>query len=113
TSLVALKRAGLDPASVGCVLLSHLHGDHFGGLPFLLLEGQFTRRKAPLTVAGPPGTGDRLTAAMEVLFPGSSGVAHRFHTDVIELAPGAPTAVGSLAVTGYPVEHASGAPSYA
>ena len=116
TALVAMKGAGIDPASVDSVLLSHLHGDHFGGLPFLTLDGQFARRETPLAVAGPPGTRDRLTAAMEVLFPGSSTVARRFPTDVIELSPGQSTAVGAVGavtVTGFPVEHASGAPSYA
>jgi ribonuclease BN (tRNA processing enzyme) len=113
TALVAMKRAGIDPASVGHVLLSHLHGDHFGGVPFLVLDGQFARRQRPLVVAGPPGTRDRITAAMEVLFPGSSGVTRRFRTDVVELAPGAATPIGPAAVTGFPVEHASGAPAYA
>jgi ribonuclease BN (tRNA processing enzyme) len=113
TSLIALKRAGIDPASVGCVLLSHLHGDHFGGLPFLVLDGQFARRVTPLTVAGPPGTRERLEATMEVLFPGSSTVARRFRTDLVELRPGSPTGIGPLTVTGFPVEHESGAPSYA
>lgn len=113
TSLVALKRADIDPASVRCVLLSHLHGDHFGGLPFLVLDGQFARRETPLTVAGPLGARDRLTAAMEVMFPGSSRVTRRFPTDLVELAPGAATKIGSLTVTGFPVEHESGAPSLA
>ena len=31
------------------MFVSHLHGDHFGGLPFLILDGQFTRRARPLT----------------------------------------------------------------
>ena len=113
TALVAMKRAGIDPRSVGGVLLSHLHGDHFGGVPFLVLDGQFGRRESPLAVAGPPGTRDRVTAAMEVLFPGSSRVARRFATDFVDLAPRAPAAIGSLTVTGFPVEHASGGPSYA
>ena len=64
-------------------------------------------------VAGPPGTRERVTAAMEILFPGSSRAARRFTTDLVELAPGAPTAIGPLTVTGFPVEHASGAPAYA
>src|SRR5262245_42183205 len=113
TSLVALKAAGIDPVSVGCVLLSHLHGDHFGGLPLLVLDGQFARREALLTVAGPPGTRERLTTAMEVLFPGSSRVARRFQTDLVELEAGAAPALGPLTVTGFPVQHESGAPSYA
>jgi ribonuclease BN (tRNA processing enzyme) len=113
TSLVAMKRAGIDPASIGWVLVSHLHGDHFGGLPFLILDGQFGRRQTPLTIAGPVGIRERLTAAMEVLFPGSSGVSRRFPTDVVELSPGDATAIGPLTVTGHPVEHQSGGPSYA
>lgn len=72
TSLTALKSQGFDPDEVGAVLVSHLHGDHFGGLPFLILDGQFSGRTAPLTVAGPPGTAERLTAAQELMFPGSS-----------------------------------------
>src|SRR5262249_57592897 len=64
SSLIALKRAGVDPTEIGCVLLSHLHGDHFGGVPFLILDGQFSRRARPLTVAGPPGVKTRVEAAM-------------------------------------------------
>src|SRR2546428_13261981 len=54
SSLIAMKRAGLDPSEIGCVLLTHLSGDHFGGLPFLILDGQFSRRTRPLVVGGPP-----------------------------------------------------------
>jgi ribonuclease BN (tRNA processing enzyme) len=113
TALIGMKRADIDPGSVGCVLLSHLHGDHFGGVPFLVLDGQFGRRESPLVVAGPPGTRERVTAAMEILFPGSSRAARRFTTDLVELAPDAPTMIGSLTVAGFPVAHASGAPAYA
>ena len=69
------------------MFVSHLHGDHFGGLPFLILDAQFAGRTAPLVVAGPPGTGQRLTEAMECLFPGSSRVRRRFAVEVTELRP--------------------------
>src|SRR5579872_5689244 len=88
TSLTALRHAGLDPGEIGTVFVSHLHGDHFGGLPFLILDGQFSRRDKPLTVAGPPGTADRLWQAMETSFPGSSGTRRRFGVEVVELAVG-------------------------
>jgi ribonuclease BN (tRNA processing enzyme) len=55
TDLVALKTEGLDPDAVNAVAVTHLHRDHFGGLPFLILDGQFSGRSAPLQVARPPG----------------------------------------------------------
>ena len=113
SSLIAMKQAGVDPGSVRAVLLSHLHGDHFGGVPFLILDGQFSRRTKGLTIAGPPGTRARVEAAMEVLFPGSTSVTRRFAVDFVELPARAATPVGLVVVTGFPVEHASGAPPYA
>ncbi|MFI7632884.1 MBL fold metallo-hydrolase [Nonomuraea sp. NPDC049400] len=53
TSLTALKSQAIDPRSVDAVVISHLHGDHFGGLPFLVLDGQFSRRRSRCTCSGP------------------------------------------------------------
>jgi ribonuclease BN (tRNA processing enzyme) len=111
TSLTALKRCGLDPGEVGAVLVSHLHGDHFGGLPFLVLDGQFSGRVDPLTVIGPPGTGSRLHAAMECMFPGSSAARRRFEVRVTELAPDSTVQAAGLAVAAWPADHPSGAPA--
>ena len=114
TSLVALKAQGLHPHAVGAVAVTHLHGDHFGGLPFLILDGQFSHRTAPLLVAGPPGTRVRLTEAMETLFPGSSRAQRRFPVQVTELAAdGTPAKLGPATVRGWQVEHACGAPPLA
>jgi ribonuclease BN (tRNA processing enzyme) len=114
TSLVALKAQGLDPNTVGAVAVTHLHGDHFGGLPFLILDGQFSHRSAPLLVAGPPGTRARLAQAMETLFPGSGRVRRHFPVAVTELATdGTPVRLGDATVRGWEVEHACGAPPLA
>ena len=114
TSLTALKAQGLNPNEVTAVAVTHLHGDHFGGLPFLILDGQFSGRTESLLVAGPPGIKERLDATMEVLFPGSAKVGRRFEVRVIELATdGTPAAVGAAAVSGFEVDHESGSPSLA
>jgi ribonuclease BN (tRNA processing enzyme) len=113
SSLIAMKRAGVNPTEIGWVLLSHLHVDHFGGVPFLILDGQFSRRTSPLVVAGPPGLKARMEAAMEVYFPGSTRVTRRFTTELVELPERLASPVGPALVTPYTVAHASGAPSYA
>ena len=114
SSLIAMKRFGVDPGLIDIILISHLHGDHFGGLPFLILDAQLiTRRTRPLLVAGPPGLAARTREAMEVLFPGSSRTEQKFAIDFVELPDRTQTAIGPLTVTPYEVVHASGAPPYA
>jgi len=96
------------------IVLSHLHGDHFGGIPFLLLDGQFlSRREKPLLIAGPPGTRVRLDAALEVFFPKSTGSKWRFPWQVTEIAPGVETDVLGHSLVTAEVIHSSGAPSTA
>jgi ribonuclease BN (tRNA processing enzyme) len=113
SSLIAMRRFGVDPQAIDAVILSHLHGDHFGGVPFLILDGQFKRRTRPLLVAGPPGVEQRVREAMEVFFPGSTRVARKFEARFVELADRATVAVGPVSVTGFEVSHASGAPPFA
>src|SRR3954447_20158287 len=50
-------RAGLSLSRLDAVLVTHLHGDHFNGLPGLLGTLGLEGRQRPLVVAGPPGTG--------------------------------------------------------
>src|SRR5262249_43238586 len=113
SSLSAMKRVGLDPSNIGGALISHLHGDHFGGLPFLILDSQFSKRTRSLLIAGPPGVRDRLMAAMEIFFPGSSSATRRFPLEFIEVSEYVPTPLGPWTTTAFPVRHPSGAPSYA
>jgi len=114
SSLVGLKAHGLDPNDVDGIVLSHLHGDHFGALPFLLLDAQFlARRERPLLIAGPPGTRARLDAALEVFFPKSTSNNWRFAWKVMEIEIGQPTDVLGHSVTTTEVVHYAGAPSTA
>lgn len=70
TSLVGLKKNQIEPAEIDYILISHLHGDHFGGLPFLLLDLLRKNRKKTLTIIGPDGIETKTLALLELLYPG-------------------------------------------
>lgn len=111
---VSLSRLNIDSTRLDMVLLSHLHGDHFGGLPILLLDGQMERRRTrPLSIVGPPGTRARLDALMETMYPGATGTSWRFPWEVREVAPGSTVALGALTLTTAEVRHSAGAPATA
>jgi ribonuclease BN (tRNA processing enzyme) len=111
SSLPALKRLGIAREAIDLVLITHFHGDHFAGLPFLLLDAQFTRRTRPLVIAGPEGIEARLTQVMEALFENSSKTRQRFELSVVALKPEETRSFGAVDVTPYPVVHGeSGGP---
>jgi ribonuclease BN (tRNA processing enzyme) len=105
SSLIALKRLNIDPASIGHVALTHLHGDHFGGLPWLILDGQFAGRTKALKILGPPNTPNRFDQLFDVLYPGSREAERAFETTVAEYAANVPEEFGPARITAYPVVH--------
>ncbi len=114
SSLVALRKLGIDPNSIDGIAVGHLHGDHFGGLPFFLLDAQLvSRRRKPLRLIGPPGFEERLRAAQEIFFPRSSTVAADYALELSEIAPGESQRVGEIAITAFEVDHFCAAPPLA
>jgi len=111
SSLPAMKRLNVARDGIDLILITHFHGDHFGGLPFFLLDAQFARRTRPLVIAGPQGIETRLAQLMEALFEHSSKTKQRFDLSVVALNPGESRTFGAIKVTPYPVVHGeSGGP---
>jgi ribonuclease BN (tRNA processing enzyme) len=105
TSLPALNRLGIVREAIDLILITHFHGDHFAGLPFLMLDAQSSRRARPLVIAGPQGVEMKLKAAMEVMFEHSSKTQQLFKLSVLELKPEETIDFGGVTVTPYPVVH--------
>ena len=57
TALSCLRRRGISPSQIDTILVTHVHGDHVFGIPFLLLERKYISDRdglKPLTIAGSP-----------------------------------------------------------
>ncbi len=71
TTLYRLQQMRFESSTLCGVLLTHFHGDHFGGLPFLLLDMQILcGRKDALWIAGPAGVEAAVRALLAVCYPG-------------------------------------------
>lgn len=107
--LAALKRLPAAPAAIRHVFISHFHGDHCLGLPFLLLEYHFlSRTAAPLTIVGPPGVEAWTRAAMRLAFPDVAEKAWPRPITFVEAQAGAPQTVDGLTFSAVPMAHADG-----
>ncbi len=108
SSLIALAKEGISHNSIDVVLLTHLHGDHCGGVPFLLMDAMLAaKRERPLIIAGPAGTQAHLALLREALFPGSHVMMPKFPLAYRELPLGVPSRVLDLVVTPQPARHVS------
>jgi ribonuclease BN (tRNA processing enzyme) len=114
SSLIAMRRFGVEPNDIDAILVSHMHGDHFGGIPFFILDAQFlSKRERSLLIAGPPGIQERVRQAQEALFPGSSETEQKYEVRFLEWQDRQRTAMGGILVMPFEVVHGSGAPPFA
>ncbi len=108
TSLVALRQQGIDHNSIDAILLTHLHGDHCGGIPFLLMDAMLdAKRSRPLVIAGPEQTKSHMHEISEALFPGMHVMQPKFPLEYIEMPVGQPNPVRDLVVTPQSARHTS------
>ena len=113
TTLIGLRRLALEPSDIDMVFVTHLHGDHFGGLPWILLDAQFmSKRTRPMVVTGPKGIEARFVKAAEALYPNST-TAEGFKFTFVEYEEQKPLEISGITVTPFEVKHPSGAPPYA
>ena len=112
--MVALRKFEVNPNQIDTIFISHLHGDHSGGLPYFLLDAHLvSRRVEPLTIVGPPGLSDWLHQARELAFRDSTSNLLRFELDVVEIEPGDVYTGKGLRLETFLVKHKCGGPPLA
>jgi len=102
-ALMALNRLNINPNDLECVVISHHHGDHFLGLPFLLLHWKHLGRGRPVTIVGPRGTRALAQAICDRTYPGVMDAPYGI--DWIEAEPTRPIIVAGLQLTPVEVNH--------
>jgi ribonuclease BN (tRNA processing enzyme) len=107
TTLTGLVALGIDRSEIDGIAVSHFHGDHFGGIPALLLAAVYgDSRKRPLRVAGPVGVEERVRNAAWALGHPLEGRELGFELSFHELRAGAPLQLAGFELEAFQTFHA-------
>ncbi len=106
SSLIALKKLEIDRNAINLIAITHFHADHFGGIPFFILDAQFfSKRKEALTIVGPPGLPQWYERVMETAFPGSSLPEQKFDLRLCEVSAGEVVVVDGVTIRAFQALH--------
>lgn len=103
-SLPAIRKA-VDLFTLQAIAVSHLHGDHFGGVSTLVMQQHYAGRTGPLAIGGPRELQERSTRAGEALYKDfSPGTTIRYGLSYVTLGE-TPQPLGGAEVSALPVQH--------
>lgn len=106
TALAALRRVGRSPLELGAVLVTHLHGDHIGGFPHLLINSLYNDvRTEPLEIVGPLHAEERIERLYQTVYPRLGRAAAPYELRYTELPPGAHYDLLGLRVEAFAAAH--------
>ena len=106
SALMQLQAQGLDHRALGGLAITHLHGDHIGGLPFLWIDMLFRRvRSEPLAILGPPGVRERVLGLVAASYGDAANETLSCELTWTEIGPGQTRSWLGLDVRAWDAQH--------
>lgn len=105
SSLPGLNHHGINTNDIDAIVISHFHGDHYGGIPFLLLDAAIYGRAKKIQIISPPGGEQRISTLLDLLYPGTS-VLEKLNVEFLEYCAGKVSLVEHFSVEAFEVIHA-------
>ena len=105
TAFVRMKQLGLHPADLDLIIITHFHGDHYGGLPFVTISSKYEQpRDKPLTIVGPQGMREQLFRLQQAMYPGTEALLDELPFQIVEFSDQWLT-LDQVSVKAFPVKH--------
>jgi ribonuclease BN (tRNA processing enzyme) len=105
TALLGLKQQQLPSDEIDMLLVSHFHGDHIAGVPFLLLDMARQLRRKSLHIICPEGGEERIVNAVRLFYPGSGDLFQKFPIIYHEFAGQQVLEIEGVKMLSFPVVH--------
>lgn len=106
TTNSGLAQMGVSRDEIETIVVSHFHGDHFGGIPLLLLAANYEdSRTHPIHIAGPPDVERRVRQLAEAMGHGIRDDEWGFPIEFSELRPGVDSEIGPAEIGAFETKH--------
>lgn len=103
TSLMQMHRLDVDVDWLDRLLVTHFHGDHIGGIPFLLIHYEYiSQRSRPFEMLGPPGLREAVQRLFDAMY---AGIELSFEVRYIEMRENQRQKTGGFTIESIPVSH--------
>ena len=106
TTLIRLKQEKIPLDEIDTIVISHFHGDHYGGIPFILICALFeSPRIKPLNIVGPRKVKEKILALQEAMYEGTAAKLEALNLNFFEYRENEKLTVGDLSIYAFEVEH--------